>query len=515
YQLEEALGSGTQGVVFRAMDRLLAADGRPLSVAVKLLHAWQTDGEQEASREAARATRIRHPGIAALLNCGSAEGQPYLVYDFIDGAPLDRWRARQAEIGERQAAKIVLQLAHAVQVAHNAGVVHRDLKPTNILMDRGGAPHITDFGLAAAMHRGKGDGPVGSLGFAAPEQLRAETGGEDASVDVYALGGLLFWLLTGQFPNGGSPAEVRERLGGGGSADAPDPAARCPGLDRTLGAICARALAPLARDRYASAAVLAVDLERWLAREPVMPFDRSVVRRARLWTRRSPAAAVAALVGAALILGSLGLAWRADLARRTYAFEQQLEMLRVRQEEQERRIEGARGLIQSMMRTMEKVKADSADLTWLPLVSGFESIGGDHGVDVTGMEGQMDHARIAAVRNHLASAAGTGAGDSVEIAVWETMLAFLLLKSERAHEAVPVLETNIARVERLFPADDPWRRNVTALRDLALFMNDPDPMIADGARSRLELVAGELPENIGRLVSDTLSRPAAQSRLDR
>jgi hypothetical protein len=511
YQLEDTIGSGTEGTVFRAMDRLLAADGRPLTVALKMLHGWRDGQERSVSEEAARAVRVRHPAIAALLDYGSCDGQPYLAYDFIDGAPLDRWRALQPNVSARTAARLVQQVAEAVQVAHNAGVVHRDLKPTNILLDKGGSPHVTDFGLAAAMRKGAGSEVVGSLGFAAPEQLRAEAGCEDALVDVYALGGLLYWLLTGRFPNGASPEEVHARIRGWGQLEAPDPHVERPELDRTLAAICRRALAPNPHLRYPSSAVLASDLGRWLAHEPVLPIDRPMTKRLRLWVRRSPAAAGGALAAGLAIVASLGIAWRADLSRRQAAFDREVELIKLQEAEQQRRIDDATGLFRSAMRAMRQLDPGSAGASWLPYLSVLESLGGEYELGLAGLNDEMNDLRIGVAKNVLAAAESSGTRDAVEVTMWETALGFWLLKAARAEEARVVLEENRVRTARVFPQHDPWLRNVDALCDVAAVMTDPDPEVIAAARQRLKDVMAALPENFAKLVSSTLEIPVAQN----
>lgn len=507
YHLEELVGSGAEGSVYRAMDRLLSADGRPLSVAIKMLHGWRDGRERRVSDEAARATRIRHPGIAALLDCGTCEGHAYLAYDFIHGLPLDRWRARRPQVSPREAAEIVGQLAEAVQVAHNAGVVHRDLKPTNVLADAGGAVHITDFGLAAALGRGPGTEAVGSLGFAAPEQLRADPGAEDASVDVYALGGLLYWLLTDSFPNGRSPEEVHRRLRQGEAAEAPDPRGRRPELDPTLCAICRRALAPAARARYPSAAVLAIDLSRWLAREPVPPFDMHPARRLRLWTRRSPVAAACTAAGVTIVIAALMLAWRVDLARRSASQRAELALVRERQESQQARMTIAADMVGTIVGAMDRSKNDAANFSWLPVLSAIEALSGEDALGFTELQEDVEEIRIQVARNALTAADAAGTRSSIEMTLWETTLGYWLLKVGRPQEAREVLEENRRRAHAVFPSGDPWTRDVEALCDVALILTTESAAEDAAARQRLRLAAYSLPPNIRKVVLDTIDRP--------
>jgi hypothetical protein len=446
--------------------------------------------------------RVRHPAIAGLLDCGAWEGQPYLAYDFVDGLSLDRWRARQTRVTQRQAAEFVRQLAEAVQVAHNAGVVHRDIKPTNILIDKGGAIHITDFGLAAALTRRGSAEPVGSLGFAAPEQLRADVGCEDALVDVYALGGLLFWLITARFPNGSSPEEVHARLEAWDRPGPPDPRRDAPSLDPTLAAICRRALAPLAHERYPSAAVLALDLAKWLAREPVAGIDRTPGRRLRLWVRRSPWVAAGTGVALAALAGALGLAWKADLARRQASLQAELDMTLVREQEKQLRLEEANAYLTDTLSAMASVSAEAADYSWLPVLSALEAIGGDRGIGLAHVGSNINTMRIDVANNLLDEADAKGARDTAESVVWEMTLAFWLLKDARASEALAVLEANRARSERVLRDGDPWRRDIAALFDIATILSTSGGN--DAAAARLREVVDDLPPNIRKLARDAL-----------
>lgn len=518
YELVERVGSGSEGTVFRAFDRRLSADGRPLAVAIKILHRHEGDDPDRVLAEAARAMRVRHPSIAALLECGVDEEGPFLVYEFVAGQPLDRWRRRQVTVTPRSAAAIVRSLAAAVQVAHNAGVVHRDLKPTNVLIGDDGTPHITDFGLAAAMTVDPAMELVGSLGFAPPEQLRGERGGADALVDVYALGGLLYWLTTGRFPNGESATHIERDLEAG-RAPSLEALGDAPDADRTIRGITERALSPDPATRYPSAAVLASDLERWLSAEPVLPFDENPLRRITLAARRSPTAAATVAMAAILVLVAIGAAWFFDAQRRNAEFDaerdrlrQSVELAEARAQHEERRISNAATMVRGFLSVLRQTQADSGDASWLPVVTAIESLAAQDALGLPSMEGDLSETRIVIVRNTLAKADASGQRNSVENVFWETALGYWLMKAGHYDEGRQVLEQNLERGREVLPAGDPWQRIIGSLHDLALIAT-ADPGDRE-ARVRLEESLPKLPAALRLFIQETLIQFAGQAMLD-
>ncbi len=276
------------GEVWKARDESLGRD-----VAVKLLLQSTPEDVARFHREAQLASRLSHPGIAAIYEFGSDGETPYLTMQFVDGLPLDR-----AGLSASGAVAAVRDACRAVAFAHSKGIVHRDLKPSNIMIE--GRPHqpgssavdgrvyVMDFGLARNL---KGDSRltatgliVGTPAFMPPEQARGES--VDARADVYSLGATLYRLLAGRDPFAG--ADLFALLTSVVSDEAPPLRRINPGIDRELEAVVLKSLEKDPARRYASAALLADDLDRFLRGEPVLARPPSAARRLIGSIRRRP-----------------------------------------------------------------------------------------------------------------------------------------------------------------------------------------------------------------------------------
>ncbi|MFN7967039.1 MAG: protein kinase [Acidobacteriota bacterium] len=340
YTLRTPLGQGGMGTVWLA-DR---SDGRFEGVAaVKLLNASLIgrEGEARFQREGSLLARVRHPNIAHLIDAGvSSLGQPYLVIEHVDGARIDHY-CDAARLGIEQRTRLFLDVCAAVAFAHTNLVIHRDLKPPNVLVDKDGRVKLLDFGIAKLLEQEGSTRPETALTregesaltpqYAAPEQL---TGGPiTTATDVYALGVVLYMLLTGCHPSGPtntSPSEwvkaVVEKPPPRPSAavmSQPEHAARCdsaPGklarsLKGDLDNILAKALEKNPEERYASVESLADDLRRFLNNEPVIARRDSLPYRTLKFARRHRVGVAAAgLVASAVLAGTIGVAWQAGEA---------------------------------------------------------------------------------------------------------------------------------------------------------------------------------------------------------
>lgn len=271
YRVIRELGRGGMGRVWLA-ERAL--DGATQAVALKqILHGrWDEDDLRRFQRERRILAALDHPNIAALIDGGRDQsGAPYLATTYVDGVALDR-HCRDNHIARRERVRLLRDVASAVAHAHRNLVVHRDLKPANILVTRDGVPKLLDFGIARLLDEAAitTTGPSQmTLRYAAPEQVQQGVSAAGTSVDVYALGVLLYELIAEVSPYGdyGNTAGLLRAILE--KQPAPPSRLRAHQFDRDLDSICLRALRKRAEDRYASADALVADLDRWLNGEPV------------------------------------------------------------------------------------------------------------------------------------------------------------------------------------------------------------------------------------------------------
>jgi serine/threonine protein kinase/tetratricopeptide (TPR) repeat protein len=315
YKLVEEIGHGGQGSVYRARQKGL---NRIVALKVIGIGRWATKAHLKRFRlEAEAAASLDHPCIVPIYEIGESDGSCYFSMKLIEGGPLDEAVKRQL-MPVRVAAELIAKLARTVQYAHEHGIVHRDIKPGNILLDAKGEPHLTDFGLARLAET-ESDATrtidvLGTPSYMAPEQARGNKAEITSASDVYGLGAVLYHLLTGHPPFAGGTTYETVRLVL--ESEPRQPRLLSPKVDRDLSTICLKCLEKDPNRRYASALALAEDLERWLRHEPILARRAGVLTKGNKWLRREPLAAalIASLVALAAVVG--WNLWKSELLRR-------------------------------------------------------------------------------------------------------------------------------------------------------------------------------------------------------
>src|SRR5438034_3832087 len=305
YELLEEVGRGGQGVVFRARQKSL---NRTVALKVISLGQWASKAHVKRFRlEAEAAARLEHPGIVPIHEVGERDGSCYFSMKFVEGGQLDEV-IRRTPMPIRQAAELIAKVARTVHYAHEHKILHRDIKPGNILLDAKGEPHLTDFGLARLVEAEstvtRTREVLGTSSYMAPGQDSGETTKLGKATDVYGLGEVLYQLLTGQppFARGTTYETIRLLL----NTEPRKPRALNHKIDRDLSTICLKCLEKDPKRRYSSALALAEDLEHWLKHEPILARHTGILTRGPKWVRRNP---TSALLAASLLAFAAAVGW--------------------------------------------------------------------------------------------------------------------------------------------------------------------------------------------------------------
>jgi tetratricopeptide (TPR) repeat protein/predicted Ser/Thr protein kinase len=328
--ITRVLGVGGMGIVYHGVQ---AQPPRPVAIKVLKQHGFGERSARLMQREVTALSRLQHPSIAHLYSVGvETSGQterPYFLMEYVDGVRLDEWRAQSGDDVEKSI-RLLMAVAEAVSYAHTRGVIHRDLKPGNVLVDANDQPHILDFGIAGVVESELGgagdwtetiDKGIGTAPYMAPEQFTEDAESHSTSVDIYALGVLGFRLLTGEAPQAGLDTATLGQLVKRVTLDpARTPSSLNASLARDIDAILLRALEKDPEDRYQSARELAEDLNRFLRHEPVKARRGGALYYGRKFARRNPvlcgtiAGAVMLLIAAVIV--SAGFAAQSRQAER-------------------------------------------------------------------------------------------------------------------------------------------------------------------------------------------------------
>jgi serine/threonine protein kinase len=347
YTLLAEIGRGSQGAVFKAIQ-----PGTQRIIAIKRLAAGAfagTSARARFDREVETASTLSHPGIVTVLGADTIDGQPILLMEWVDGQPIDEWACGSAELGTRnletnqglsprslrERLDLFTHVCDAVSHAHQRGVLHRDLKPSNILVDRDGRPRILDFGLAKIIgaedprrisHTSSAGGLIGTPAYAAPEQLDGKSGGVDTRTDVYALGVILYQILTGKLPFD-EGADLPALIEAVRHSQPRRPSHVGSHLGSELDAVVLTALAKEPARRYQSADALAADIRRYLSGQVVLAHPPSAAYQLRKLVARHRVA-FSILAGAAIAVSALAITssiLAAQLASRGHALTTALE----------------------------------------------------------------------------------------------------------------------------------------------------------------------------------------------
>ncbi len=348
YTIESVLGRGGMAVVYRATQA-----GLDRQVALKVLSEGPTTSPERVERffrEARAAAKLAHPNIVPVHEVGDEDGIRFLAMELVDGVTLDE-AIRREQIDWRGAATIVRDCARALHYAHSQGVVHRDVKPGNIMVDEAGTPRVTDFGLARVEGVGAltADGTaIGTPAYMSPEQAAGDQSAIGPPTDVYALGAVLYEALTGRPPATGE--SVLEILHAVQSVDPPPIRTLAPASPADLATVTEKAIAKELGDRYATAAELADELDRVLTGDSILARPPGPVQRGLRVAKRHPLLVAASVVAIVASVAGTGIWVQLQQTRsglreanaETEAAERRAEQARLDKEARERRLRDAR-----------------------------------------------------------------------------------------------------------------------------------------------------------------------------
>jgi serine/threonine protein kinase len=493
YQLQKFLGQGGFGQVYLAHDRQLSEKDHTATVAIKIL-ATSTHSpwvRQRLIEEATKVRRISHPNVVMVIDRGLTEqNEDYIVYEYVDGGDLTVLAKEKKRLPIEDAVRLISKIARGVHAAHSAGVIHCDLKPSNIMLSAIGEPKVADFGVAIRIatddrdahdsdsvspSRGSGSqltashaGPVGNVAFISPEQYRGEDDGLSVQSDIYALGGMLYLMLTGELPNGVTREEIaRTHDSENGRKQPPSALAVRAEIDPDLDAICSRAMAVDPSKRYESAAAFAEDLDRWHRLEPIGWNQPSMFRKMRLWTRRKPAlaAAVAGIVLVAMAGTIIALRLTAIANRNALHL-----ALAQKEVEKQEALQQQRHLIGEELKKSLKISVGQYKFATdhLAFIWAVEYVYGPKVLAMPDEARELWKHRIENIRALVQTAYAEDRTEELETLLWESALGFWLVSGKDYQEAEPLLATNFEKWSKRLAPNDQWLLDVRAMQACAV-----------------------------------------------
>ncbi|HYE62377.1 MAG TPA: serine/threonine-protein kinase [Phycisphaerales bacterium] len=457
YRLQELVGVGRNSLVYRAHDRLMSSEGYNATVAVKIMKSAAVE------REALTVRRVSHDHVLRVSERGvdPASGVQFLVMEYVEGGDLSK-----AEVpwDVKRAVRFMVKVARGVHAAHSASVVHCDLKPANILLTAEGEPKVSDFDLSASVLN-PGTAVRGNYAFMSPEQYAGEVNALSPPSDVYALGGLLYYLLTGDLPNGTSHAEVA-------GAHLQGVAGRKPLPKGDLAAIVQRAMARDRDARHNSAGEFAEDLERWLRREPIPWLRSNPVKRTAMWCVRKPlhatGVAVALVAVCAGVWLKLYLGYK-ELERDRQAQAEAERLFKVQKEEAADRVVAA--VENTMTLALGTPSSDRIDrllpmLVFIDVLAGLPVLDNEHRVAISSQ-------RVLQLQAELASLKNQGRGEHMDACLVRYALAYFLVNEGRGADALLVIPEIESLLLPRLAEGDPVRDGVAAMRLCAECLENP------------------------------------------
>src|SRR5882724_10531283 len=314
YELLDEIGRGGQGAVYRARQRSL---NRTVALKVIGLGHWATEAHlKRFRREAESAASLEHPCIVPIYEVGERDGSCYFSMKFIEGGQLDEV-VRREPMPVRRAVELIAKVARTVHYAHEHRILHRDIKPGNILLDQKGEPHLTDFGLARLVETEstvtRTMEVLGTPSYMAPEQAVGNNAAVSSATDVYGLGAVFYQLLTGHPPFAGGTTYETVRLVL--DTQPRQPRLLNPKIDRDLSTICLKCLEKHPERRYSSALALAEDLERWLKHVPIRARRTGIFTRGKKWLQRKPTTALVFALSLAFATTLGVMFWKSESPR--------------------------------------------------------------------------------------------------------------------------------------------------------------------------------------------------------